>query len=47
MAAVHMRTVLNMGCSTWLTTELAGQLETVEMQTGNGNWKWKTETVKS
>ena len=24
-----------------------GQLETVEMETGNGNWKWKTEMVKS
>jgi len=24
-----------------------GQLETVEMETGNGKWKWKTETVKT
>ena len=23
------------------------QLETVEMETGNGKWKWKTETVKT
>jgi len=26
---------------------LEGQLETVEMETGNGKWKWKMETVKS
>jgi len=24
-----------------------GQMETVEMETGNGKWKWKTETVKT
>ena len=24
-----------------------GQLETVEMETGNGKWKRKTETVKT
>ena len=24
-----------------------GQLETVETEAGNGNWKWKTETVKT
>ena len=30
-----------------ISTAFKGQLETVEMKTGNGKWKRKTETVET
>ena len=47
-AGVHMYCIIFSFCLfMYGSSKVTGQLETVEMETGNGKWKWKTETVKT